>query len=157
LADSYTSLPDYRPNYKVCGTRSPVEADWQSPFVGKSIADVANEVRNVPKPPKPMCTLYFAVLQKDLYERTGKLLFCKILPEGGEVDRTTNEIYGAEMYRKQGRSLMCEITSGESQDESGDKGEFEVQWIEVLPKNVGVFYSVFERHTWWELGDCAYD
>lgn len=112
LADSCDSLPDYRPNYKIHGNRSPVSPDSQSPFVGRSIAEAANFVRNIPKPPKPLCKEMFAVLQKDRFERIGKLLLCRIFPVGGQVNMTENEIYGAEWYKKSGRSLMCRVTPG---------------------------------------------
>jgi len=68
LADSYNSLPNYRPNYKIHGNRSPVDQNWQSLFVGKSLADAANFVRNAPKPPKPLCTELFAVLRKERFQ-----------------------------------------------------------------------------------------
>lgn len=70
---------------------------------------------------------------------------------------TNNEIYGAEQYRKSGRSLMCRIVSGEGQQKVEDKGEFEVQMIEMKVGHVASFFSFFERHTWWQFGDCGYD
>ncbi|KAM0709727.1 hypothetical protein Q7P35_003767 [Cladosporium inversicolor] len=42
LADCRENLPDYRPNYNAVGTEPPIDSAWQSPFVGKSIADAAN-------------------------------------------------------------------------------------------------------------------
>jgi hypothetical protein len=157
LADSYDTLPDYRPNHEIRGNRSPVDSNWQSPFVGKTIAEAANFVRNAPKPPKPLCTELFAVLQKDRFQRNGKLLFCRIFPEGGQVNMTENEISGAEWYKKNDRSLMCKITPGEGQHDNVDLGEFEVQMIEMNANQVGTFFSLFERPTWWQFGDCDYD
>ena len=157
MADSYDNLPDYRPNYKIYGNKSPVDLDWQSPFVGKSISEVANFVRNIPKPPKPLCKEMFAVLQKDRFEKIGKLLLCRIFPVGGQVNMTKNEVYGAQAYRKSGRSLMCRITPGPGQHENEVMGEFEVQMIEIKANHVADFFSLFERHKWWQFGDCRYD
>lgn len=71
---------------------------------------------------------------------------------------TENEISGVEWYKKNGRSLMCKITPGEDQQSKNeDMGEFEVQMIEMNADQVGTFFSLFERHTWWEFGDCDYD
>lgn len=70
---------------------------------------------------------------------------------------TANEVYGAEEYRKSGRSLMCKIVSGEDQHKIDDKEEFEVQMIEIKAGHVAMFFSVFERHKWWQFGDCGYD
>lgn len=158
LADSYNSLPDYRQNYEICGNKSPVNPDWQSPFIGKSIEEAANFVRNAPKPPKPLCKELFAVLQKDRFQRSGELLFCRIFPVGGQVDMTENEIEGAEGYRRAGRSIMCKVISGEGQHENGNtsEGEFEVQMVEMEANQVGTNFSVFERHTWWEFGLSGY-
>ena len=73
-----------------------MDQSWTSPFVGKSIEDVANFVRNAPKPPKPLCKTFFAVMQKDLYDRKGKLFIYKILPVGGEKDQEEDEEDGSE-------------------------------------------------------------
>jgi hypothetical protein len=120
---------------------------------------VANFIRNAPKPPKPLCKRFFAVLQKERFERSGELLVCKILPEGGEegVDEDSNEAAGAEDFRKSGRSLFCKIASNDGQGEGEDVGEFEIQMIEIDAGGAGSFFSGFERDAWWELGDCNYD
>jgi hypothetical protein len=156
LADTYDSLPDYRPNYRVHGTATPIDPSWQSPFICKSIADAANFIRNTPKPPKPLCKEFFPVLQKDRFERSGKLLICKILPEGGEDDMDENEESGTEEFRKAGRSLMCRETSDEQLHEGSSDVEFEVQMIEMDHQLVGAFFSAFDRDTWWEFGDRNY-
>ena len=96
------------------------------------------------------------MLQKDRFQQTGKLLFCKILPMGGQVNMTENEIFGAQGYRKDGRSLMCAIARGEDQHENEDKGEFEVQMVEMKADHVADFFSLFERHTWWQFGESGY-
>jgi hypothetical protein len=97
------------------------------------------------------------VLQRDRFEQKGKLLLCRLFPVGGQADMTENEVYGAEAYRKAGRSLMCRIASGEVQHKDDGKGEFEVQMIEIQADHVAGFFSVFERHKWWQFGDCDYD
>lgn len=70
---------------------------------------------------------------------------------------TENEIYGAEWYKKSGVSLMCRVTPGPGQHKNGDKGELEVQMVEMKAGHVANFFSLFERHKWWQFGDCAYD
>lgn len=97
-------------------------------------------------------------MQKDRFERTGKLLICKILPQDeSHIDPESNEASGNDAYRKAGRSLVCEVFSGEEHDKSGDQGGVEVQMIEITYDHVGAFYSGFERRTWWELGEDLYD
>ena len=73
----YENLPEFNGATFTEGTRPTVEASWRSPFVGKSVAEVVTWVRGIPKPPKPVCKTFFAVLQKDLYERRGQVLVCK--------------------------------------------------------------------------------
>lgn len=161
LADTYETLPDYRPNYKHTGTSHPVSETWRSPFVGKSMQEVANFIRNTPKPPKPLCKKYFAVMQKELYEGNGELIVCKILPQNGELDQTENERDGAEDFRRQGRSTMCKITLDKSQmlvgdkddsEDSEDHGEFEVQWVPIRADRAQTFFMGFTRSDWWEFG-----
>lgn len=65
------------------GTEAPIDAEWQSPFLGKTAQDALSFVRNAPKPPKPVCKLFFAVLKKQCYEQHGQLLICKAVD--GEV------------------------------------------------------------------------
>jgi hypothetical protein len=160
LADTYESLPDYKPTDRQSGTASlyPIDASWKSPFIGKSLEYAANFIRNTPKPPKPLCKTFFAVMQKELYEKSGKVLVCKILPKGGELDQDWNEKQGDEDYREHGRSLMCKVTSdksqkdGEDPSELVDEGEFELQWIEYDAVKVDTLFRAFERWDWWEFG-----
>lgn len=79
--DNYEHLPDFEGATFVKGTEPTVDATWKSSFEGKSLVDVATWVRNVPKPPKAVCKSYFAVLQKDLYERRGMVLVCKVVED----------------------------------------------------------------------------
>lgn len=57
-------------------TRPPIDPQWSSPFLGKSIQDAADFVRNAPK---PLCRLYFAVLEKDRYLNHDEVRVCKIV------------------------------------------------------------------------------
>lgn len=64
------------------GTKPPLDPNWQSPFQGKTAADAAEFLRNVPKPRKPLCKTYFSILSRTLYEEQGHLLVCKVLEDG---------------------------------------------------------------------------
>jgi hypothetical protein len=149
LADTYASLPDYRPNYRTFGTRTPINKDWKSPFVGKTIADAANFVRNAPKPPKPLCKRFFAVLQQDRFEQSGELLICKILSKQNEGDEDETETTGREMFREAGRSLICKM--GGDQGDDDQASEFEVQMAEMEVNQAGTFFYVSERHSWVDM------
>lgn len=83
LADKYDELPDYSGGMSARGTEAPIDAAWQSPFVGKTVQDALAFVRSAPKPPKPLWKLFFAVLEKERYEKHDQLLICKAI--GGEV------------------------------------------------------------------------
>jgi hypothetical protein len=156
VSDTYDSLTDYEPGDRRGNQSYPMDEGWKSPFAGKSIEDAANFIRNTPKPPKPLCKTFFAVMEKDLYEQYGLLKVCKILPKGGEVDQSWNEEHGTKCFREAGRSLMCKITSdknlseGDGEGETADEGEFEVQWIELPAKEVESFFIGFERWNWFE-------
>jgi len=76
--DDYEDLPEFKGPTFIEGTRPTVEATWRSPFVGKSLAETVAWVRGIPKPPKPVCKKFFAVLQKGLYEQHGEVLVCKV-------------------------------------------------------------------------------
>lgn len=39
--------------------------------------DALNFIRNAPKPPKPLCKVFCAVLQKDRFEQHDQLLICR--------------------------------------------------------------------------------
>lgn len=60
------------------GTEPTVPATWKSPFIGKSVLEIAHWIRHIPKPPKRINKIYFVVLQKELYEQQGKVLMCRI-------------------------------------------------------------------------------
>jgi hypothetical protein len=135
-----------------------MDEGWKSPFAGKSIEDAANFIRNTPKPPKPLCKTYFAVMEEELYEEHRLLEVCKIIPKGGEVDPSWNDGNGTRCFREAGRSLMCKITSdknqkdGDGEGEMKDEGEFEVQWIEMPAKEIeSVFFIGFERWNWFDF------
>jgi hypothetical protein len=135
-----------------------MDEGWKSPFAGKSIEDAANFIRNTPKPPKPLCKTYFAVMEEELYEEHRLLKVCKIIPKGGEVDPSWNDENGTRCFREAGRSLMCKITSdknqkdGDGEGEMEDEGEFEVQWIELPAKEIeSIFFIGFERWNWFDF------
>ena len=79
LADTYDTLSDYNPSNPPEGTSSTVDSAWRSPFIGSSLQDIAAFIEAAPKPPKPLCKEYFAVLEKKRYEQDKKLLIYKIL------------------------------------------------------------------------------
>jgi hypothetical protein len=90
LADTYDTLPDYDPdNPAADGTLGPVDSNWRSPFVGSSVEEVAAFIKVAPKPPKPLCKRFFAVLRKEQFEQNKQLLIYKILDteegSGGEI------------------------------------------------------------------------
>ena len=83
LADDYNNLPDYHPYLPSPeGTRRPLNPNWQSPFRGKTVAEAADFLRSVPKPPKPLCKTYFAVYNKALYREQDHIVVCRILEDG---------------------------------------------------------------------------
>ena len=153
LADTYEGLPDFQVGARPESTSPPIDSDWKSPFIGKSIEDAANFVRNTPKPPKPLNRTWFAVLQKELFKESRELLICKILPVGGESDLEENEEDATEEFRKSGMSLMCKIYSDKQQkihEESikgEDKGEFEAQMQNLGVGDSGEAEDKFEVQT----------
>ncbi|KJX92720.1 hypothetical protein TI39_contig5830g00006 [Zymoseptoria brevis] len=75
LADDYNNLADY-PDIGLDeriehGTHLPLDEGWRSPFVGKTLEDAAGYLRSVPKPRKPLCKTWFAVLDAKLYREGG--------------------------------------------------------------------------------------
>lgn len=44
--------------------------------------DAAEFLRNVPKPRKPLCKTYFAILDKARYREQGQILVCKMMEDG---------------------------------------------------------------------------
>ena len=79
LADTYDTLADYDPSNPPQGTSSIVDSSWRSPFIGSSLQHIAAFILAAPKPPKPLCRQFFAVLEKKRYEQDKKLLIYKIL------------------------------------------------------------------------------
>ena len=77
LADTYDTIPDFDPSNPPAGTSSTVSRAWRSPFIGASLQDIAAFIVAAPKPPKPLCKEYFAVLEKKRYEQDKKLLIYK--------------------------------------------------------------------------------
>lgn len=154
MADAYSNLPNYRPNYKIDGTASPISKDWRSPFVGKSIEDAANFIRNAPKPPKPLCKRFFAVLQKDKSDQSPSLLICKIVPENDDSDLDSdmseetlqsyaeNKAEDRARIRDAGNSIVCKSDI--------DEGEFEVQMQQVPIDYAGMFFAGGNRYEWEE-------
>lgn len=156
LADSYSTLPDYLPNHKIYGTEDPIDDNWRSPFAGKSIEDAANFVRNAPKPPKPLCKQFFAVLQKDRFEQNGTILICKILSDEDEDDdfanggddraddtATSSKEVQRGRIRDAGKAIVCKSIL--------EEGEFEVQILEAEADYAGTFFLGGNRYEWEEL------
>lgn len=85
LADTYETLPDFQGPHFIGSTRPTVDASWQSPFKGQSLAEVAAWVRDILKPPKSVCKRFSAVAQRDLCAQQGKVLVCKIIKDQNEA------------------------------------------------------------------------
>lgn len=83
----YDSLPDFNGPMAVPGTQPPIPPTWQSPFLGKSLEEIAEWVRGIPKPPKAVCKAFFAVLKKEVYEERGIVMICKVGEGDGKGDR----------------------------------------------------------------------
>lgn len=144
-------MPDYRPNYRIDGIDGPVNPSWRSPFVGKSIEDAANFVRDAPKPPKPLCKRFFAVLQKDNFDHSITLLICKIVPDHDSDLESEMSEEGRNAYagvkeemtsriRDAGNSIICNSAT--------DDSEFEVQIQEFPIDYAGMFFAEGNRHEW---------
>lgn len=86
LADAYNTLPDWDPNDPSEGTRSPLNENWRSPFIGSSVESVAAFIQAAGKPPKPLCKQFFAVLQNEQFERDKQLLIYKIIDDTDGAD-----------------------------------------------------------------------
>lgn len=81
LADTYDSLPDSTHPWITRGTQAPIRDNWRSPFIGKSLREVAEFIRKAPSPPKPLDKCYCAVLRKEEYERD-RILLCRVRRKG---------------------------------------------------------------------------
>jgi hypothetical protein len=84
LADTYDTIPDYNPADPPEGTSGKVDSEWRLPFIGCSLKEVVAFIQAAPKPPKPLCKLLFAVLQKEQYEEKKQLSIYRIPDEGSE-------------------------------------------------------------------------
>lgn len=91
LADTYDTLPDYDPSNPPEGTSGTVDSAWRSPFIGSSLQQIAAFILAAPKPPKPLCRQFFAVLEKKRYEQDKKVLIYKIL-ETPAVESTLQSV-----------------------------------------------------------------
>jgi hypothetical protein len=87
LASRYKDLPDFVGLKISKGTKTPLNPAWRSPFVGKTLADAVAWIRGNSKPPKAANKVYFAVLQKELYEADGDVPMCKVI-EGESEPQT---------------------------------------------------------------------
>ena len=81
LADSYDNLVELPEGCDVRRHRPQVDAQWRSPFVGRTIREAAEFVRNAPKPPKALNKVHFVILEKAQYEDNGWLTVCKVVDE----------------------------------------------------------------------------
>lgn len=143
------------------GTVGPINKGWRSQFAGSSIEEAANFIRDAPKPPKPLCKLFFAVLQKDSYERSFSALICKIVPEDDDTDwecdsddseeeliaRAEQKADLANRFKAAGKSMICKTSTSDS--------EFEVQLLRVEANQIGAFFVGGNRFTWKEMVDCS--
>ena len=75
LVDSYENLPNY--TGKLIRGHTEVDSDWRSPWLGKSLDDLGEFVKNIDVTTKAIRRNYFAVLQKGSDEQDYKVLICK--------------------------------------------------------------------------------
>lgn len=78
LIDTYDNLPAY--TGKRVGGHTEVAAEWRSPFIGKSLDEVASFVKSVDIATKAVSRNYFAVLKKKdpgQSQRDCEVLICK--------------------------------------------------------------------------------
>jgi hypothetical protein len=85
LAHSYDSIVDIANSLQSSGTRPPVDEQWRSPFIGKSIKNAAGFVKNenAPKPPKALNKTYSSFWTRNSTKRTVGLPVCRLID--GEV------------------------------------------------------------------------
>jgi hypothetical protein len=81
LADKYENLPDYANGLSLEGTATPIDPEWQSPFIGQTIDEAMDFIRNAPKPPKPLCKVFCAVLQHGELAQDTVLFICRRVGE----------------------------------------------------------------------------
>jgi hypothetical protein len=96
LADTYDTLPDYT-GLSPYGTKEPIDPNWRSPFIGKTVRDAVDFMRNTHKPPKPLNKRFCAVVTKDSL-RKHQVLICKSLDFESEQERLEDDEYGEEFH-----------------------------------------------------------
>ena len=86
---SFDCLPDFDLEETKEGTEADGVPDaWKSPFVGRSLGFASSWIAWIPKPPKRINKTYFVVLQRELWEREGRVLVCKVRGEGRRAVQT---------------------------------------------------------------------
>lgn len=101
LADTYESLPErkYEDTVPDGGTVPPIDSTWRSPFIGKTMQQCADFVKNAPSD-RGLCKLHFVILDKEQYERDGWVTCGKIMDNGeisaipGDATLSTEFLYG---------------------------------------------------------------
>lgn len=83
-ADDYGILPDYHGEAEE-GTRDPIDPNWRSPFIGKTIPDANDFMKSAPKPPKPLNTRFCAFVTAEELAK-GFVLICKNLENDDYTD-----------------------------------------------------------------------
>jgi hypothetical protein len=109
-ANAFDCLPDFDPEECKEGTEANVPDTWKSPFVGKSLGYVSSWVAWIPKPPKKINKTYFVVLQKELYEREGKVLICRVRERKRKVQTIPvepEEVGGFQIMFRRERWMYC--------------------------------------------------
>jgi hypothetical protein len=88
-SNAFGCLPDFDIEESKEGTEADEVPDaWKSPFVGRSLDYVRSWIQWIPKPPKSINKTFFVVLQKDVYEREGKVLICRVPEKRGRRVQT---------------------------------------------------------------------
>jgi hypothetical protein len=90
LADTYDTLPDYARGFSPGGTTAPIDANWRSPFIGKTVPDVVKFIRDTPRPPKTLNTRFCAVVTR-VGLKGIRALICKSLDYADEAERLFDE------------------------------------------------------------------
>ncbi|KAL1582970.1 hypothetical protein WHR41_08246 [Cladosporium halotolerans] len=167
LADNYDTLPDYK-RRSTLGTSFPIDTDWRSPFIGKTVPDAITFIRNAPKPPKPLSKRFCAVVTRKCLENE-LVLICKSLEDEIESDSDEDDsgndiaindegspILSSDRFMMQaegGKGIRfsdgTERTEKQALQELGD----DYDGIQVIPTpddEVGMFHYGFERIEWKE-------
>jgi hypothetical protein len=93
LADGIETLDDILQDSTYRSDRPhQAQDDWRSPFIGKSKQELGVFVMSVPKPPKALNKVHFAILEREQYKSKRWITVCKIVD--GEVQSVP---CGAEM------------------------------------------------------------